>query len=317
MLASFKYLQETGYSGAVNTKGNGVKFDSGLKCGVIFCRSRDSLEWFRSQISEITNNGYKAYERDEVQFVNLKLYFPEGMELLPAKEYLQSILLHHPNMEDKSWRITNDYRRQQDGKQRQRCLIVTAPKSALDYIRSNGTETSSGSGTWKIDGPIFPIKITTAKPNELTSRFVQPQKELDFEHIPLPEITTLNVASPHQPPSLDFSQMSVRPEFVDWTADPNSTHGQDQNLSDDDDDDMDMAEVDQQEEVGTESDLQSRADALLGPSDQLEMTQVPPSKHYDKMRQRKNYSQVTRNSTPYKSQIICRLDKNTIIKNGK
>jgi len=138
------------------------------------------------------------------------------------------------------------------------------------------------------------------------------QKELDFANIPLPEITTSHLASPHQPPSLDFEQLQVSPNFVDWTADPNSTHGRDQLLSDEEDEDMDLAEQPELQEE--EADLQKRADALLGPSEQ--QTPNPTSTQVTfsaKIKQPKSYLNAKSNK-PYKSQIICRLDKNTVLK---
>ena len=242
MLETIKYLKETGFKGAHKTKADGTRYDPILKCGQIFCRT-DSIEWIQNRILSISGGAFRAWAKDDVANVNLRLFVPRGLEDIPVVDYLHAILLHHPKMPGNQWRHINDFRqlvKNKDGTfPGQKCIIVEVPVEAVEYIKTISPEISKDH--WRIDGPIYTVKLTLAKVSDITSR--KPQEstsDTELEGIPLPKISSdkTNTNSANQ-----VSDTEQQPSnFHDWTADPKSRHGM-ENDFDSGDSEMDETEV--------------------------------------------------------------------------
>ena len=62
--------------------------------------------------------GFRAWDKDDVANVNLRLFVPCVLEDILVVDYLHAILLHHPKMPGNQWRHINNFQqvaRNKDG----------------------------------------------------------------------------------------------------------------------------------------------------------------------------------------------------------
>jgi len=147
---------------------SGTYYNKVLRCGIINCKNSQALDWFTSAIPTICGNGFRGWTKDEQVTTYVKIFVPQGFEKLTASDYLDvtRLMIEGGDLQDIHWMLVKEYIHHV---KQTRIIIASIPNSTLNKIQTQGTETSHGSGVWKIDGFLAPLKLTIANPNDLRS----------------------------------------------------------------------------------------------------------------------------------------------------
>jgi hypothetical protein len=177
---------------------NGIYYNKVLKCGIINCVSKESLDWHRESIALIGNQNFKGWTKEEQVITFVKIFVPPGLDSITNLEYLEAIRIIHDTETTKGipWTLLKEYIHHV---KHTRIIIATIPTEVFTNIQSQGTETTAGSRVWKVNGFLGPLKLTAASSNDLSN--TKPREKPAREIADCPTIQNSPSSSPKTSPS--------------------------------------------------------------------------------------------------------------------
>jgi hypothetical protein len=144
---------------------SGTFFNKTLHCGVINCKAK-SLAWYKEAVSRVSEGQFRGWTKDELVTTCVKIFVPSGFEHFTSEEYIDASRLMFETEETLGfpWIIIRDYIHHA---RHNKMIIAQIPEASFNYIKSQGKETSPGSGVWKADGFMAPLKLTIASSSDV------------------------------------------------------------------------------------------------------------------------------------------------------
>ena len=259
MIKTIAFLREVGYEGAAVTRGDSMKYEAALKCGVIFCRNKkESFDWIKQNVHQLTNGEFRAWDKTEVRSVFLRFFVPTGLDSIVSKDFLELILFHHPDIAGTKWNILKEFRPRKEVKPGEwapvgnRIVVVETPRAVIEYIRQKGTQTSEGAQSWRIDGAWGMVKVQVASPHDLlpdrqeqakSNKVIADlsEKLQKMKDLPKPQINMGNELTPTLQTSSSSSLINTPPTNTNWAEEMEAADTK--KAMDDPQDDFDLDQV--------------------------------------------------------------------------
>ncbi len=178
----------------------GTFFNKTLHCGVINCLAQ-SLSWFKDAVSRVSEGEFRGWTKDELVTTCVKIFVPSGLENLTIEEYVDATRMMFETEETQGfpWIIIRDYVHHA---RQNRMIIAQIPEAAFNHIKSRGRETGPGSGVWKANGFMAPLKLAVASSSDVNIR--TPNNTNSQHELPSTQ-TTSNTSNTSPPSSLPSS----------------------------------------------------------------------------------------------------------------
>jgi hypothetical protein len=143
-------------------------YNKTLNCGVFNCAHEQALTWFKTTNATVYGESYRGWSKSEQVMTFIKIFVPPGFEDTSAEDYLIAtrILFETDDTKGIPWEIVKFYTHHT---KHTHIIIAAIPTLIFKQIKSQGVETSKGSGVWKTEGFLAPLKLTLATPNDLKS----------------------------------------------------------------------------------------------------------------------------------------------------
>jgi hypothetical protein len=184
-----------------NIKTTATYYDKTLNCGIFNCAHEQALSWFKNAITQVCGESYRGWSKSEQVTTFVKIFVPSGFEDTSAGDYLEATRILFENEDTKGipWEVIKHYIHHE---KKTHIIIASIPTLTYRQIKFQGVETSKGSGVWKTEGFLAPLKLTLAKPNDLKSSRNTPAR---------PKPASTLTTSPKTPISSPRPQNSPKP----------------------------------------------------------------------------------------------------------
>ena len=189
-----------------------VYYNKVLKCGVFNCYHEQALAWFKTATTTVCGEEYKGWTKNEKVTTVVKIFVPPGFEDTSAVDYLGAIRIMYETETTKGipWEVIKFYIHHT---KHTHIIIATIPTVIFLQIKAQGVETSKGSGVWKSEGFLAPLKLTLANGNDLRGR--NPQASRPKPATPTTPTTPIMPTSPSPKP-----QTSPKPSTSSKSSTP-------------------------------------------------------------------------------------------------
>jgi len=144
-------------------------YDKTLNCGIFNCPHEQALSWFQQAITSVCGENYRGWTKSEqVATTIVKIFVPPGFEDTSAEDYLEAtrIMFEMEATRGIPWEVVKFYTHHT---KHTHIIIASIPTQIYKLVKQRGTETNKGSGVWKTEGFLAPLKLTLANPNDLRS----------------------------------------------------------------------------------------------------------------------------------------------------
>jgi len=162
---TFSILRADNFANRALIQMSGTYFNKVLHCGIINCKPQ-SLAWFKDAVSRVSEGEFRGWSKDELVTTCVKIFVPSGFETFTTEEYIEATRLMFETEETLGfpWIIIRDYVHHS---RNNKLIIAQIPETSFEHIKSLGKETSQGSGVWKADGFMAPLKLTIASASDV------------------------------------------------------------------------------------------------------------------------------------------------------
>jgi hypothetical protein len=143
-----------------------IYYNKVLKCGVFNCLHEQALAWLKKTTTTVCGEDFRGWTNKEQVTTSVKIFVPPGFEDTTAGDYLGAIRIMYKTEATKGipWEVVKFYTHHT---KHTHIIIATIPTAIFLQIKSQGVETSKGSGVWKTEGFLAPLKLTLASSNDL------------------------------------------------------------------------------------------------------------------------------------------------------
>jgi hypothetical protein len=188
-------------------KTTGIYYNKMLQCGIINCSHEQALVWFKNTITTVCGEDFQGWIKNEQVTTFVKIFVPPGFEDTSVADYLEVI---HIMFETEAtmgipWEEVKFYTHHI---RQTHIIIASIPPATFMQIKAQGTERSKGSGVWKTEGFLAPLKLTLAGPNDLKS-----SRSHTISRPKLTSPTTSTSTSPHTSPKPSPSPSPTPPSL--------------------------------------------------------------------------------------------------------
>jgi len=187
-----------------------------LKCGIINCSHEQALAWFIKYHNHGLWGGLQGLDQ---KGTGNKIFVPLGFENTSVADYLEvfCIMFEMEATIGIPWEVVKFYTHHT---KQTRIIIASIPTATFMQMKAQGIETSKGSGVWKTEGFLAPLKLTLADPNDLKS---SRSHTISQPKLTSPKISTSTSARTSLKPSPSPSPSPAPPSLPSPPPSPSSS----------------------------------------------------------------------------------------------